>query len=574
MLSKIGPVGGLLVDEVAQATEPSCIVPIVARGCSRLVLVGDHCQLPPSIQSQEAEARGLSLSLFGRLIREGVQPHFLDTQFRAHPALMAFPAQVIYGGKLLSGTSAEARPAVAGFDWPQPTVPLAFIEVKGSDEIEGESKLNRAEAARLISLLDEILAAGELDATQIGVVTPYVSQVRLLRQLWRERCKQSCSAGGKKGGGRGNGDGSALEIASVDNFQGREKELILFSAVRANRQGRVGFLADWRRLNVLLTRARRGLIVLGCSATLKSDPLWQQWLEFVDEQRVRIDRTRWVSLVYRAVQGCPSMQLKERLASLTKLDYAPLAPAEFTRYVRRQLDSSLSDASAQAMYSAVSAAARGWFGVRLELHAAFRKGLRWDGPKGVQAEERQQLLRHMQWRHDITHRPGVPLAALHDDEEAARAAKAGPHDSTRVWDELKREIEHVLAPTSADYIEAASGWLREALTTGELSEKRGPPPRCASGRTASHRLCAEAIRSLRHRPEDLPARLSNPIDSAPTPLQLGYCRRDIAGSHDIDAATEARWVHDAVGSARTGWGQAESHTQARCYQEERASKSR
>ena len=116
----------------------------------------------------------------------------------------------------------------------------------------------------------------------MGIVTPYSAQVRLLRQLWREACHQATTAAPKKGSSApleptdtaaaaaaaaalaaACADPRSLEIASVDNFQGREKELIIFSAVRANARGAVGFLSDWRRLNVMLTRARRGLLVLG-----------------------------------------------------------------------------------------------------------------------------------------------------------------------------------------------------------------------------------------------------------------------------------------------------------------------
>ena len=133
----------------------------------------------------------------------------------------------------------------------------------------------------------------------MGIVTPYSAQVRLLRQLWREACQQATAAAPKKGSSAppeptdtaaaaaaalaaACADPRSLEIASVDNFQGREKELIIFSAVRANARGAVGFLSDWRRLNVMLTRARRGLLVLGCAVTLRHDALWAEWLGWCD----------------------------------------------------------------------------------------------------------------------------------------------------------------------------------------------------------------------------------------------------------------------------------------------------
>ena len=164
-------------------------------------------------------------------------------------------------------------------------MPLAFVETGGyrdgcAESAESESKSNAGDAARVIELLKGVLSAGELSAAQVGIVTPYSAQVRLLRQLWREACHQATAAAPKKGSSAppeptdtaaaaaaalaaACADPRSLEIASVDNFQGREKELIIFSAVRANARGAVGFLSDWRRLNVMLTRARRGLLVLG-----------------------------------------------------------------------------------------------------------------------------------------------------------------------------------------------------------------------------------------------------------------------------------------------------------------------
>lgn len=259
---------GILIDEVAQATELSAMVPIVLRGggaLKRLVLVGDHCQLPPGIASQEAELRGLSLSIYSRLQKAGIEPAFLDTQYRSHPKLAEFSSEAFYNGSLGSGIEPAKRPMPRGIAWPNSSVPIAFVEVGAPEETEGDSKFNTPEAERVLHLVRQVLCARELGLGDIGIITPYTAQVRRLRQLVRPMIPFGC-------------DPRSLEIASVDAYQGREKELIIFSAVRSNPRGNVGFLADWRRLNVMLTRARRGLIVFGTAATLSTDPTWQRWL--------------------------------------------------------------------------------------------------------------------------------------------------------------------------------------------------------------------------------------------------------------------------------------------------------
>lgn len=256
----------VLIDEVAQATELSTIVPIVLRGARQLVLVGDHCQLPPSVVSQEAQLRGLSLSLYQRLANSGLEPCFLDTQYRSHPVLAEFSARLFYQNALKSGVSASSRPLPRGVPWPNANVPVAFFEVGSPEAVEGESKANMQEVNHIVALFQEVLRVGELGVEDIGVVTPYMGQVRALRRALRQVLPEE--------------QRRLLEIATVDNFQGREKELILFSAVRSNRHGNVGFLADWRRLNVMLTRARRGLVVFGTAHTLRYDCHWQQWLEW------------------------------------------------------------------------------------------------------------------------------------------------------------------------------------------------------------------------------------------------------------------------------------------------------
>jgi superfamily I DNA and/or RNA helicase len=264
----------VLMDEATQAIEPSSMVPI-SKGCRQLILVGDHRQLPPTVISNDAQEGGLGRSLFERLIDVGIKSHMLTVQYRMHPVLREFPSARFYEDKLEDGCSAEERPAPAGVLWPDWDHPFAFIPITGSEieEEEGGSRSNPAEAARIYGLVQELLVPGDITPGQIGIITPYSGQVRALCDIFdsnKEREQGQRYAG--------------LEINSVDGYQGREKEVIIFSAVRSNPDGIVGFLSDRRRLNVAITRAKRGLIVLGDPQTLRFDPTWRSWLDWADER--------------------------------------------------------------------------------------------------------------------------------------------------------------------------------------------------------------------------------------------------------------------------------------------------
>lgn len=220
--------------------------------------------------------RGLSLSLFARFASQGLKPYFLDTQFRMHPKIAQFSAESFYGSRLKNGVSASDRKPIGGFPWPVPGCGIAFIHVDGSfEQRERESYKNDGEAQCLEDLMFGILQKGDVSLAQIGVVTPYTGQVSTLRAKLFSGLEKRLRGVGKSIASL---HPRTLEIASVDGFQGREKELIIFSAVRSNTYGGVGFLADWRRLNVMITRARRGLIIVGDMRTLTRDPTWKRYI--------------------------------------------------------------------------------------------------------------------------------------------------------------------------------------------------------------------------------------------------------------------------------------------------------
>ncbi|KAL6763891.1 P-loop containing nucleoside triphosphate hydrolase protein [Haematococcus lacustris] len=274
----------VVLDEGSQCAEPQALIPLT-KGCVHAVLVGDHFQLPPTILSPDAAA--LSLSLFERLMRLQVPAALLQVQYRMHPALASFPSAHFYGGRVRDGVTALQRPAPPGLRWPSPLQPIMFLNVHGQESSgEGNSKANSMEAALVVRVVAALLAAG-MAAVDIGVVTPYTAQVQLITRML-QRMPPNPSV--LQGGGCGvTSDARGVEVKSVDGFQGREMEAVVFSCVRANAQGQVGFLDDWRRLNVAITRARRGLIIVGNTATLMTDPHWAALITNLQERGLVTD---------------------------------------------------------------------------------------------------------------------------------------------------------------------------------------------------------------------------------------------------------------------------------------------
>ena len=268
----------VLIDECTQASEPECLVPIV-KGAKKLVLIGDQCQLGPTVFHDRAAHEGLSRSLFERLIKVGIRPQSLQIQYRMHPLIAKFPSAHFYENFVLNGVQASdrTRKELDAF-WPVPHQPIFFHSCNLWEEIapSGTTYLNRGEAKIAVRLAVKLIKCG-LKPKQIGVITPYLGQRRYLKQhmkycglLDKEQVKD-------------------LEVSSVDAFQGREKDLIIFSAVRSNQHQGMGFLCDPRRLNVALTRAKYGMVVIGNPVLLRRNSHWCQLLQFYKEHNCLIE---------------------------------------------------------------------------------------------------------------------------------------------------------------------------------------------------------------------------------------------------------------------------------------------
>ncbi|XP_066268231.1 DNA-binding protein SMUBP-2-like [Branchiostoma lanceolatum] len=246
----------VVIDECAQALEVSCWIPLQYAG--RCVLAGDHLQLPPTIISHKAAAQGLNVSLMERVIGlHGDQiVRMLTTQYRMHSDIMAWPSAELYKGKLVAHESVASHllcdlPAVEENE--DTALPLLLVDTTGCDLWEmdvpaDQSKGNKGEADLTRTHVERLIQSGVCQE-DIAVISPYNLQVELLRQHLSSKYPR-------------------LEIKSVDGFQGREKEAVVISLVRSNENREVGFLAEDRRINVAITRARRHLTVICDSETI------------------------------------------------------------------------------------------------------------------------------------------------------------------------------------------------------------------------------------------------------------------------------------------------------------------
>ncbi|KAM9351639.1 DNA-binding protein SMUBP-2 [Symphorus nematophorus] len=248
----------VVIDECAQALESSCWIALLrARKC---ILAGDYKQLPPTIKSQTAASKGLSLSLMERLIQmygDSVV-RMLTVQYRMNSDIMEWASKEMYQGRLTAHSSVEGHllkdlPGVACVE--ETSTPLLLIDTAGCglsemEDTDEQSKGNQGEVD-IVELHIKALTEAGLKAKDIAVIAPYNLQVDLLRQKLSARHPE-------------------LEIKSVDGFQGREKEAVVLSLVRSNRKGEVGFLAEDRRINVAVTRARRHIAVVCDTQTVQN----------------------------------------------------------------------------------------------------------------------------------------------------------------------------------------------------------------------------------------------------------------------------------------------------------------
>lgn len=263
----------VIMDEASQSTEPAAWIAL--QYGERLVLAGDPCQLPPTVLSNEAARGGFNISMMERMLRlqteaNGKQPdlsRLLSVQYRMHEDIMRFSSDVFYEGQLQAD---EAVRTALLADLPHvqadtlTTSAIHFIDTAGASydeepEPDGESRMNPLEAELVVKKVNELLVQG-VAAEQVAVISPYSAQVKLLRQKLNQ----------------------TLEIDSVDGFQGREKDVIVVSLVRSNPEGEVGFLADTRRMNVALTRAKRKLVVIGDSATITAHPFYEKLVKYFE----------------------------------------------------------------------------------------------------------------------------------------------------------------------------------------------------------------------------------------------------------------------------------------------------
>lgn len=261
----------VVIDEAGQALEPACWIPILK--AKKVILAGDHCQLSPTIKSNEAAKDGLSETLLEKCIKlhpEAVT--LLEEQYRMNENIMGYSSQVFYENKL------KAHESVAKSLLFENDSPLLFIDTAGcgyEEKLEGTSNTNPDEAAFVFKHINLFISELNKKYTienfpSIAVISPYKQQINLLKTQFEhspdlQKYKENIS------------------VNTIDSFQGQERDIVYISLTRSNDKGEIGFLSDIRRMNVAMTRARKKLVVIGDSATLGKHPFYADFIEYAEK---------------------------------------------------------------------------------------------------------------------------------------------------------------------------------------------------------------------------------------------------------------------------------------------------
>ena len=262
----------VFIDEAAQALEPACLIPILK--AERVILAGDHFQLPPTVKSKEAIKGGLNKTLFEKIMTKSNVSIMLNEQYRMNKMIMQFSNMEFYNSELIANANCQD---IKVFD---DDLALEFVDTAGTGFIEKTepktfSSYNEEEASLIINYLKSYIDNVELmssmhHVSEIGIISPYKAQVETIAKYLKESDIPDYIK-------------AITTIDTADSFQGREKDVIIISMVRANDRGEIGFLNDTRRMNVAMTRAKRKLAIFGDSATISHSKFYDRLITFATE---------------------------------------------------------------------------------------------------------------------------------------------------------------------------------------------------------------------------------------------------------------------------------------------------
>jgi ATP-dependent RNA/DNA helicase IGHMBP2 len=263
----------VVIDEAGQALEPACWIPILK--ARKLILAGDHCQLPPTIKSHEAARKGLTQTLMEKaVLKFPASVILLEEQYRMHDDIMGYSSEVFYNNALRGNINVAQSTLFPGDH------PFLFIDTSGcgfDEKIEDKKISNPEEATFLLKHLNQYISVINQQYTaeklpSIGIISPYQEQVKIITPLLENFDQLAAIT-------------KQIAVNTIDSFQGQEKDIIYISLTRSNLQQNIGFLEDIRRINVAMTRAKKKLVMIGDATTLCKSKFYNDLIDYAQARK-------------------------------------------------------------------------------------------------------------------------------------------------------------------------------------------------------------------------------------------------------------------------------------------------